>query len=162
VTVHVGPARPQDLEAAVAVFGRGEAARRDAPVDPSELTAIAGRLADELSWPLVALDGDRVVGVVLGSDGRDDEGRGDVIPGLAHLSLVFVEVGRWGEGIGGSLVDAAVAEARRRGYRRVQLFTHEDNARAQRLYVSRGFSAEGHTRFDNRGAGVMRLCSRAV
>jgi GNAT superfamily N-acetyltransferase len=58
-----------------------------------------------------------------------------VLPGLAHLSLVFVEPARWGRGIGGRLVDAVLAEARRRAYDRIQLWTHEDNARAQGLWT---------------------------
>jgi len=70
-------------------------------------------------------------------------GAGAVIPGGLFLGLVFVLPERWGEGIGGAIMDAVLAEAKRRGYSRVTLWTHEDNVRSHRLYRRRGFSPTG-------------------
>jgi ribosomal protein S18 acetylase RimI-like enzyme len=44
-------------------------------------------------------------------------------------------------GIGGALIELAVARARERGCRRVELDTNENNAGALRLYERHGFSA---------------------
>ena len=57
--------------------------------------------------------------------------------------MVFVAPDRWGEGLGGRLVDALLVEVRSRGYQRAQLWTQADNARARRLYEGRGFKASG-------------------
>jgi ribosomal protein S18 acetylase RimI-like enzyme len=44
-----------------------------------------------------------------------------------------------GAGVGGALLDAALAHAARRGCRRVTLLTDADNVAAQRFYQRRGF-----------------------
>ena len=74
-----------------------------------------------------------------------------MVPGRCHLSFVYVQSGRWGEGIGGQLVDAALTEARRRGYDQIQLWTQETNVRARRLYSSRGFVRTERTKLDDHG-----------
>lgn len=76
---------------------------------------------------------------------RGQDGAGPVIPGGCFLNLIFVVPERWGEGIGGALLDAVLAEARRRNDSRIHLFTREDNERSHRLYRSRGFSPTGRT-----------------
>ena len=68
---------------------------------------------------------------------------GPVIPGGCFLDSLFVVPERWGEGIGGVLLDAVLVEARRRHYSRIHLWTAEDNERAHRLYRSRSFSPTG-------------------
>ena len=61
------------------------------------------------------------------------------------LSYLFVDPERWGEGIGGAILDAVLAEAKRRTCSRMHLWTHDDNERSHRLYRSRGFSPTGQT-----------------
>ena len=56
-----------------------------------------------------------------------------------------------GEGIGGRTVDAILAEARSRGFDHTKLWTHADNARAQRLYEGRGFRRTGREVLDDSG-----------
>jgi GNAT superfamily N-acetyltransferase len=57
------------------------------------------------------------------------------------LEDVFVlEAGR-GTGLGRALVEAAIAQARARGCRRIELDVQEDNGHALRLYEKCGFSA---------------------
>jgi len=51
------------------------------------------------------------------------------------------------------MLDAALAEAKRRQYLRVHLWTHEENERSQRLYRSRGFARTGRTA-GGEGVGV--------
>ena len=62
-----------------------------------------------------------------------------------ELDGLFVEPDLWGQGIGGTLVDAAVHEARRRGLALIVTA----NPRARRFYESCGFIVEGEeqTRF---------------
>jgi ribosomal protein S18 acetylase RimI-like enzyme len=57
-----------------------------------------------------------------------------------------VDPARQGEGIGGTLVDAALATARERGTRSVVLRVLSSNEPARRLYESRGFRIEGEVR----------------
>jgi GNAT superfamily N-acetyltransferase len=77
------------------------------------------------------------------AEARGENGTGHVIPGGCFLSYLFVVPERWGEGIGGAILDAVLGEARRRHYSRIHLWTHEDNERSHRLYRSRGFSPTG-------------------
>jgi ribosomal protein S18 acetylase RimI-like enzyme len=56
---------------------------------------------------------------------------------------VAVDPERQGRGIGRALMEAAIAEARRRGARRLTLRVFSPNERARRLYESVGFVVEG-------------------
>lgn len=76
---------------------------------------------------------------------RGEHGTGPVIRDGCFVNLLYVVPERWGEGIGGAILDAVLAEAKRRHYSRVHLWTHEDNERSHRLYRSRGFSPTGRT-----------------
>ena len=101
------------------------------------------------TWLLVAHEDGDLVGITSGMPARADDGAGDVVPGLCHLSLVFVAPDRWGHGIGGRLVDAALDKARSLLYECIQLWTHEDNHRSQALYTGRGFRRQGRTKDDD-------------
>jgi GNAT superfamily N-acetyltransferase len=68
------------------------------------------------------------------------------VPGLSNqgaeralIEAVRVASARRSGGIGARMVDWAFAEARRRGCRSVQLFTHETRKDAQRFYARLGF-----------------------
>jgi GNAT superfamily N-acetyltransferase len=98
----------------------------------------------------VATDAGTIIGMACGMDVRADDGAGAPIPGLCHLSLVYVAPDRWGQGIGGLILDAALDEARVRGFDRIQLWTQATNERAQRLYRSRGFEPTDRTMLDHR------------
>jgi len=50
------------------------------------------------------------------------------------------------QGIGASLLDAALAEGRRRGAQNMYLEVRESNSAARRLYASRGFEELGRRR----------------
>ena len=56
---------------------------------------------------------------------------------------IAVDPGRQGRGVGRALIDAAIAEARRRGARRLTLRVFSPNEPARRLYESAGFVVEG-------------------
>ena len=56
---------------------------------------------------------------------------------------IAVDPARQGNGVGRALVDGAIAEARRRGARRLTLHVFGPNDVARRLYESAGFAVEG-------------------
>ena len=69
------------------------------------------------------------------------------------LEDLYVTEEARGRGVGGALIERAIARARDRGCRRVELDTNENNDDALRLYERHGFSAtakqdgEGRTLF---------------
>ena len=146
------PGGPDDIEAAIAVWRAANTARRGGrPIPPAREEQIRRAIAKPDAFLLVADDAGQVVGMALGMQGLAADGAGPPIPGLCHPSLVFVAPDRWGQGIGGRIVDVVLADARRRGYDRVQLWTHADNVRAQRLYERRGFRRTGRALDDDGG-----------
>jgi GNAT superfamily N-acetyltransferase len=106
---------------------------------------VRAHLRDPGAWFLVATDGPAVVGMASAEALRGESGAGPVIAGGWFLSYLFVVPERWGEGIGGAILDAVLAEAKRRACSRIHLWTHDDNERSHRLYRSRGFSPTGRT-----------------
>lgn len=138
-----------DAEAAITVWRAANTARRDGrPPPPAHEQRARNAISKPDAFLIVADDGDEVVGMTLGMQGRADDGTGPPVPGLCHVSMVFVAPGRWGEGIGRRLVDAVLAGARSRGYGRIQLWTQADNLRAQRLYEGHGFVRSGRGKYD--------------
>jgi GNAT superfamily N-acetyltransferase len=134
-----------DVDAAVSVYERSNLARRHGvwPHRAARLEHVRGHLRNSASWFLLANEGPALVGMACAEALRAEDGAGPVIPGACFLNLLFVVPERWGEGIGGVILDAVLAEAKRRHYSRVHLWTHEDNERSHRLYRSRGFSPTG-------------------
>ncbi len=108
----------------------------DGPADPT------GPFLDEgtrLSDVLVAVEVGRVVGYVR----LDQPGP---LPAHEHVLVInglAVAPERQGRGLGRALVQAALAEARTRGTRKVSLRVLAPNERARRLYESCGFLLEG-------------------
>lgn len=157
-TTRVRFAEPDEVDAAVAVWRSSNEARMGCLLTPPEVEAAVRRwMAVPEAMLLVAGRGDRIVGMTLGVDGRADSGTGAAIPGLCHISLVFVAPDAWGQGIGAQLLDAILAEAKRRGYDRVQLWTQETNLRARRLYAGRQFGPTSDTEVNPAGETVMRF-----
>jgi GNAT superfamily N-acetyltransferase len=93
--------------------------------------------------------------MVLVLQALDQDGAGpDPLPGLVHVSMVAVHPDRWGQGLGALVLDVARREARKRGFTRAQLWTHETNRRAQRLYERLGWVASGRTKIDDHGEPI--------
>jgi GNAT superfamily N-acetyltransferase len=148
MTVRVRPGAAADIERAVDVYVRSNLARRHGPWpnQAARTEFVSRRLADPEGWFFLAGVGDEAVGMVAVVPLLGDDGGGDPIPGGWFVSLIFVVPERWGEGIGGALLDAALEEAAHRGGTEVRLWTDEDdNERAHRLYRSRGFEPTGRT-----------------
>ncbi len=72
-----------------------------------------------------------------------------VDPGPADIELrrIYTLAGVHGTGLGPALMDAALAEATRRGHSRMLLGVHPDNRRARRFYERNGFAVIGEREF---------------
>lgn len=80
----------------------------------------------------VATDGDDVIG----SAGLVPEPEG------ARIVSVYVRRDRWGDGVGGRLVETAVGVAGERGWSPLRLWVLEANTRARRWYERKGWVRE--------------------
>jgi ribosomal-protein-alanine N-acetyltransferase len=145
--VVVRPGEAADVDAAVSVYERSNLARRQGawPGQAARVDHVRARLRDPDTWLLVATEGPEMVAMASAWALREQDGQGPVIPGACFLGFLYVAPERWGRGIGGALLDAVVAEAKRRHQPRIHLLTHPDNERSQRLYRSRGFSPTGRS-----------------
>jgi len=155
ISVRLGA--PGDVDAALSVYERSNLARRLGrwPSHAERLAHVRANLRDTGSWFLVGEDGTETVAMASVLPFRTDRGAGPVMPSTSFLDLIYVIPERWGEGIGGSILDEVVEEAERRGSPRLYLWTHEhDNDRAHRLYLGRGFTRTGVTGRDDAGEPV--------
>jgi ribosomal protein S18 acetylase RimI-like enzyme len=155
-SVVVRAGRAEDFDTAVAVYRLANDARRGGqPVPPESEERVRGYLGKPDAFLVIVEDGAIVVGMGLAMQGLADDGAGPPIPGVCFISMVYVAPDRWGEGIGGRIVDALIAEARSRGYDRTRLWTHEDNPRAQQLYEGRGFRRSGREKENDLGDHIV-------
>lgn len=63
--------------------------------------------------------------------------------GVLAINGLAVALNARGRGVGSILLEAATAEARRRGARKITLHVHAINAQARRLYERHGYTLEG-------------------
>jgi GNAT superfamily N-acetyltransferase len=87
--------------------------------------------------PLVAVDGDVVVGFI--AAGPDEE---HGAAATFHLHVINVRRAYWGTGLAQRLYDEAV------GDRNAYLWVLRDNARARGFYARNGFAPDGATKID--------------
>ena len=124
------------------------------------------RLADPAAFAVLADDDGEMVAMTLVLQALEQDGASpEPLPGLAHISMVAVHPDRWGHGLAALVLHVAQHEARKRGFARAQLWTHETNRRAQRLYERHGWAASGRTKIDDYGEPirhyVRELCTRS-
>ena len=124
-------ARPEDLTAALDVWRRANTARGKTP-GPERVARVQVKLADPAALVVLAERGGELLGLALAETGRDRDGAGGVVPGLCHVSMVFVCPDHWGNRIGELLLDAVCERAVRRGQALLQLQTGERYRRIAR------------------------------
>jgi GNAT superfamily N-acetyltransferase len=148
--VALRPATREDLRTLVALTRRCAESHRawvgeDLPMPAAEGTDLAWELnlARAGAWVRVAIDEDGAVLAVIAlapaQVSRDDR---TPIPGLAHVSALFVDPDHWRRGIARALLDAADDAMRAAGYARAQLWTLEGSP-AERFYVALGWARDG-------------------
>lgn len=114
----------------------------------ADLDRVAERLSDAGTWALLAIAGSEPVGHIAFTPARSHvagaaRATGPVIAGLAHLWQLFVLPPWWGRDVASLLHDAAVAEAKRREYKGMRLYTPALHARARRFYERRDWRVTG-------------------
>ena len=102
---------------------------------------------------------------IVADDGGRIAGYGGLLAqpgGQADVLTLAVAEHRWGEGIGGALLDGLLTEAGRRGCTEIFLEVRVDNDRAQRLYRRRGFTEIGIRRAYYQPSGTDALVMRLI
>ncbi len=157
MAVTVADAASGDLDAISDLWFRAQAARRPGSfVTIRDARALVEqRAAQRGASFVVALENEHMVGFAAAMPGREEDGRGKLAPGLIHLGMVAVEPHEWGRGIGKLLVERSCELGVQRGFRKMQLWTHADNVRAQRLYEGLGFTRSGRFKQDPRGETIV-------
>ena len=102
-----------------------------------------------VSTTLVACDGAAVVGfcTLRSAPGGRAEGA------TGEIWALFVHPSHWRRGIGRLLCERSLADARTRGFARVELWELESNETARQFFYSMGFRADGETRIFLERAG---------
>ena len=129
-----------DHDAAVEVWRAANVAR-GRPPGPERIERVRAKLAEPGAIVIVAVVEGRVRGMLLAEPGLEPDG--SPIPGLCHLSMLFVDPGRQRNGLGRLLLDRLRTHADGLAYSRLQVWTGADNDRAQRLYRRTGFVPSG-------------------
>ena len=107
-----------------------------------EIARLHELLPDADAWCLVAeSDGELVGQVTFMPAARHWSPVDD--PGLAHLRNLFVRRDHWGAGVATALHASAIAEAGRRGFAQMRLFTPAGQHRARRFYEREGWVVAG-------------------
>ncbi len=111
------------------------------------------RLTDEKSprRVSVAVDGGNIVGMAVIGPSRDPEAG----PTTGELKAIYLAPEAMGRGIGGALLERAVADLGDRGFTDVMLWVLRDNRRARRFYEAAGWQTDGATKEEERPGGVL-------
>ena len=113
------------------------------PAPPAVVERLQNNFADpERAWILLAEEAGDLVGVVSLSlsTGVDPDAPPE---GTVNLWQCFVRKDWQGRGLAGPLMDRAAEEARRRGFRRMVLWTPAGAAQARRFYEREGWTLTG-------------------
>jgi GNAT superfamily N-acetyltransferase len=73
----------------------------------------------------------------------DGEPAGTISTNNNRVESLFVVPEKWGSGVGGALLDAALAALAEQGSTAAELDVMADNLRARRFYESRGWARDG-------------------
>lgn len=149
-------AEPADAQALSALLAEAFADYREwapsdwAPPVPSaaDVTRLAAALARSDVWCLVALNDQEVIGHVALSPFTVEDPEPPP-SGTINLWQLFVRPAWQGHGIATELMEAAVREARRRGFNRMRLWTPQGAARARRFYEREGWTLTGGVHNDS-------------
>jgi GNAT superfamily N-acetyltransferase len=148
--VRLRPATRADVPALTRLVRRCDASARawagpHVPISPEAGEELEWelRFARTGAWIHVAEEDDgAVAGVVAFANAQLSREDRTLVPGLAHVSAVFVDPDRWRRGIARRLLAEAEAAMRSGGYERAQLWTLEGSP-AEQLYSALGWARDG-------------------
>ncbi|MFC9938412.1 GNAT family N-acetyltransferase [Nocardiopsis alba] len=135
-SLHAVEISPDNIDAALKVKVREDQNTFVAPVDRSLAEAYASR---NTAWPRLIMDGDRPVGFVMASFDPDEK---DVDFRCAIWRLNVAE-GEQGKGYGRFAVEMVLAEARRRGDKRITVSWVPGEGSPEGFYLGLGFRTTG-------------------
>ena len=136
MTVRLVELTPDNFAAARRIEVKPEQGRFVAPVVESIAEAYVHY---RTAWPRLILDGDRVVGFVMG--GFDPDSEIDAFrAGIWRLNIAADEQGR---GYGKFAVEAVAEEARRRGQKRITVLWVQGDGGPEGFYLRLGFTPTG-------------------
>src|SRR5690349_14273367 len=102
-------------------------------MDPSQRAPFWARaIVDPNLAVLVSIEAASVVGFCSFLQSRD----GDAAPATCEIATLYVDPSHWRAGVGRALVEAAVDDARTRGFGAMSLWVLATNARARAFYES--------------------------
>ncbi|MFT4084604.1 MAG: GNAT family N-acetyltransferase [Nocardioides sp.] len=137
-----------DRDLAVRIWGLANAARWR-PAGELRATRVREKISSA-ELLLVAHYGERPAGMLLAETYLED---GVPLPGIGHISMVFVDPAVWGSRVGSSLV----RDLQNREFDGLSVWTRTDNRRAQRLYLSTGFTDTGNRSALQDGDEIMQF-----
>jgi len=140
---------PDNIAAACALRVRPEQERFVAPVVESIAEAY---VRPDTTWPRLILDGDRVVGFVMGSFDPDNQ----VDAFHAGIWRLNIAAGEQGRGYGRFAVNAVAQEARRRGLARITVLWERCEGGPEEFYLRLGFRPAGEE-FSGEVVGELHL-----
>lgn len=148
----------RDAEAVARVVRRSLAADegREPPTEVDRaLPQWLARIRSDDDWVLVASANDGIVGVCHGRSARDvADPAAPLVPGVAHLTNLFVDRQSWDSGHARALLRASYDVIRDRGFSTARLWTVLASHRARHLYESEGWSLTGRYRLMEWGEDV--------
>lgn len=115
------------------------------------------RLRDERTWVGMAVSGFTRVGCITAWPAPTAVGRG---PKLAYMLGPIVDPEWWGEGIGGTLLEEALAVLDHLGFARVEVGVQAGNNHGRRFLRHAGW--EEAERFPRRNPTAIVVCARAL
>ena len=134
------------------MFGESGLAALEPPVE-----RFRGELAstDPRRQVLVAEREGRVVGFAVVRPSRDADADAVLV---GELDQLYSDPAVWGQGVGRTLLAAAIETLRESGFTEATLWVAEDNHRPRQIYEVAGWTLDGVTRDKSwRGAGVRDL-----
>src|SRR3972149_9311699 len=144
--LHIREGNKEDVEELVSLANKADEARLEpfAGVDPRGEEGFRKVLKFNESdfWIRVATLNGKIVGFISGEPTINLDTK-ERIEGVEHIKTLIVDPEFWGKKIGGSLVSDAIEVAKKKGRKQIELWTHETNLRAQRLYEGKGFKLTG-------------------
>ncbi len=130
-------------------------ARREAAGLPP-LEEAAPALGRPGAFGVGVFDAGRLTSAAVALPARADDGRSEHnIAGLAHISTVATDPGRWGERLAAVSLRGVMSQARRRGFARCQLWTFTASTSARRLYEREGFVLSARVRVREPGESMV-------